>query len=122
MVLSSSEHEEPLQGALMGSFLFVYGSPKRKRSILCKVSKPDLTNLVKLVEDAMLPYSYHGSVVWQGTYGDDSQIIWEQTAKMYCWAPEVCRGVYVLLREMDDGDMHTLITWAEQLIRRVCDN
>ena len=111
-------HDEPLSGPLCGQFVFVYASPKVKNTRIEKLTKPDLTNLVKLVEDALLPRRDRdtGFPLWDGTYHDDAQIVWEETAKLYCWAPHVKRGVYVRLAEMDEADQDLLIDWAESVI------
>lgn len=114
-----TEHDAPLSGPLQGSFLFLYSSPLVRKIRVVKTTKPDVTNLVKLVEDALLPVIDRRTraELWQGIYHDDSQIIWEHTAKMYCWTPTIRRGIYVRLTEMDDSDLDDLVRWAETLIQ-----
>lgn len=113
------DHCAPLSGPLQASFLFVYACPSRKHTVFAKVTKPDASNLLKLVEDALNPKSYLGQLVRPGAYHDDAQIVFEQVGKVYCWGPIVSRGVYVCLDEMGTDDMEELLSWAEMVVNRV---
>jgi len=66
---------QPLQGDLLIGLTFA-GSTKRR---------PDLSNLVKAVEDAANPSPDGG---WQGLWLDDSQIV-ELIAQIEDWGPKV---------------------------------
>lgn len=78
--------EKPLAGPLALAVTFVLPIPpswskKQRESAFWHTGKPDLSNFVKLVEDAL-----GRSGRW---WRDDAQIAWSQQAKVYGPAPEI---------------------------------
>lgn len=67
---------ETIEGAIRVNCLFVFPSPKSKKSQAgnYKFSKPDIDNLLKAVFDALTEVA-----LW----GDDSQVVEIHSAKMY---------------------------------------
>lgn len=65
-----------IEGAIKVDCLFVFPSPKSKKSQTgnYKFSKPDIDNLLKAVFDALTD---------GGVWGDDSQVVEIHSAKMY---------------------------------------
>jgi Holliday junction resolvase RusA-like endonuclease len=91
--------------------VLVYRLPRRHPDHLFKDTKPDGTNLIKLVEDALNPMCIGGYEVFQGAYTDDARIVYETWAKM--WAtPRIPRGIYVILREVSADQEEELSEWV----------
>lgn len=85
--------DRKLEGALSMECFFMFKKPKswskkKKLEVLHKTSKPDLTNLVKTVEDGLNEVAYK----------DDSQLIFINSGKYYGESDYVS----VTLREIDN--------------------